>query len=61
MYPVIDKKRCIECGVCVDICPYEVFEFDDKNDAIVGKPEECIECGECIRNCANEAIKLFNG
>ena len=58
MYPAIDKDRCIECLVCVDVCPYEVFdEIDGK--AHVAHPEECIECGECIRNCEQEAISLI--
>ncbi len=57
MYPEIIKDKCINCQVCVDICPYEVFGVKD-NIAIVEFPENCIECGECIRNCGNNAIKL---
>ena len=60
MYPEIDKNRCINCKVCIDICPYEVFD-EVSGFAIVAQPEHCIECGECVRNCENEAIKLVDG
>ena len=58
MYPAIDKDKCIECLVCVDVCPYEVFE-EINGEAQVSHPEECIECGECIRNCEQDAISLI--
>ena len=60
MYPEIDKNKCINCKICVDICPYEVFG-NIRGYAVVENPENCIECGECIRNCENIAIKLVDG
>jgi len=24
--PVVDAADCVECGLCVDTCPYGVFE-----------------------------------
>ena len=58
MYPYIDKNKCTECLVCVEVCPYEVFS-EKNGKSIVSNPEECIECGECIRNCDYNAIKLI--
>jgi len=57
MYPEIDYCRCNFCKVCVEVCPYEVFEIIE-NKVIVKNKESCIECGECIRNCDYKAIKL---
>ncbi len=57
MYPAIIEEKCVICKVCVEVCPYEVFEYTN-NKIIIKYPEECIECGECIRNCEKEAIFL---
>jgi len=41
--PVIDYKKCTNCGNCVDICPMQVFEKE--NDKVVVKhPDKCIGC-----------------
>jgi len=57
MAPDIDRSRCINCLVCVDICPYDVFKKVD-GIAKVFSPQNCIECSECIRNCTSNAISL---
>jgi NAD-dependent dihydropyrimidine dehydrogenase PreA subunit len=57
MYPAIDRDKCINCKICIDICPYEVFDEKECRAEVVN-PESCIECGECVRNCENDAIKL---
>lgn len=28
---VVDQDICIECGTCVAVCPFQAFEFDEKN------------------------------
>lgn len=30
---VVDQDLCIECGSCVAVCPFQAFEFDDRNKA----------------------------
>lgn len=67
----IDKKKCVECGLCVDACPYgAIIEVDRpcnracEVDAIVpGETstsqinyEDCLECGACITACPFGAI-----
>lgn len=32
MPPVIDRTKCIGCGMCADVCPLQVFRHD---------PERC--------------------
>ena len=27
--PSVDKERCIECGVCVNSCPYQALTDDE--------------------------------
>ena len=40
----LDKGDCIDCGVCVDVCPTGI---DIRN----GLQYECIGCGACIDGC----------
>ena len=34
--PEIDKERCVDCGVCVKVCPYQaITDFSsEKNEGI---------------------------
>ena len=42
MPPVIDRKKCIECGKCAQICCVDVYgPFDKAHGPIVRYPEEC--------------------
>jgi adenylylsulfate reductase subunit B len=60
MPPIIDKNRCITCGICVNICPQDVF-FGSKRKKVpkVTYPEECWHCNACVLDCPKEgAIRL---
>ncbi|MCK4378588.1 MAG: 4Fe-4S binding protein [Deltaproteobacteria bacterium] len=59
MYPVINKEKCSGCGTCVDVCPSDVFAFQDEVPQVVA-PEECIECSACVENCPSEAVILID-
>ncbi|MBR3235359.1 MAG: 4Fe-4S binding protein [Atopobiaceae bacterium] len=59
---VIDKDKCIGCGLCSRNCPAECI---DQTDYIAPKhkrasyhinPEKCIKCGACMSNCKFKAI-----
>ncbi len=45
----VDKKSCIDCGICVDKCKMDVKHVGD---------HECISCGECIGACPTKAITM---
>jgi ferredoxin len=51
----IDKKKCIGCGDCVDVCPVEALSIENEK-AVVN--DECIDCGACVNTCPNDAISL---
>ncbi|AKI96689.1 4Fe-4S binding protein [Kosmotoga pacifica] len=52
--PVIDRKRCTLCGLCVDICPY--FALSIENNSVVVDTDECFGCGLCQSRCPVKAI-----
>lgn len=55
--PVMDKTKCVECGMCLAYCPV---------GAIVGTPEKtycicydyCKGCGICASECPKQAIMM---
>lgn len=52
----IDSSLCKRCGICLQICPMEVFEQAEKGDpVIVAKDDLCISCGQCMAICAQGA------
>ncbi|MGD8543786.1 MAG: P-loop NTPase [Candidatus Bathyarchaeota archaeon] len=50
---VIDKTKCIECGLCKNSC-----RFDAINGSIQIDPFSCEGCGVCVVVCTEEAISL---
>lgn len=55
-YPVIDKKRCTECGKCHDFCLFGVYAKENKQVKVV-QPQNCKNnCPACARMCPDKAI-----
>lgn len=59
MPPVIDEGKCTSCGMCYDICNYDVY-FGSKSGETpsVTYPEECWHCNACVIDCPAAAIRL---
>ncbi len=53
----IDYDLCESTGVCVAVCPEDVFEQQDGRTAIVN-PLACTSCWICVENCVSGAIQL---
>ncbi|MCD6493180.1 MAG: 4Fe-4S binding protein [Archaeoglobaceae archaeon] len=51
-----DDEKCVHCGLCISICPVEVFEIKDKK--VVAETSKCIHCGVCINVCPTRALSL---
>lgn len=60
MPPIIDKKKCIDCGICADVCCMDVFKKseDPKPVVYVRYPNECWHCRACAMDCPREAITM---
>jgi len=57
--PVIDKKLCSKCGVCIENCPLDVLHQSKVDDyPEVRYPEECWHCNACKLDCPSGGIQL---
>jgi len=56
----LNREICIGCGVCVDVCPrnvYEMNESDKKVDLV--NPEKCINCNACVHRCVVKCLTIL--
>ena len=59
MPPIVDRKKCVSCGVCASICCMNVFGPTGPGEVpVVRYPEECWHCRACVMDCPAEAIEL---
>jgi ferredoxin len=54
------EDTCNGCGMCIKVCPHNVFELSEKKAHIVRK-DYCMECGACALNCPVGAITVSSG
>ncbi len=66
---IIDSRKCILCGGCVDVCPNYCIRMvstsrirgldnSPKGVALVMNEDKCIRCGLCVQRCPTKAIKM---
>lgn len=55
--PILDKERCIQCGLCYLFCPEPCVKQDEEK-YFVADLFYCKGCGICARECPMGAIKM---
>lgn len=56
----LDPKKCVGCGVCIQVCPHGVLSLKDRR-AHIDQRDACMECGACAQNCPTEAVAVAAG
>lgn len=57
----VDLNKCIGCETCVNICPMDVFYFDQKaHKSVIAYPENGQSCGQCFLNCKGRSLGISN-
>jgi len=57
MKPVVDKKACQGCGMCMGVCPEAAIDYDSERKADIDY-DVCKGCGVCAAVCPRKAIKM---
>ena len=58
MAVIIDREKCNGCGVCMELCPGDLFILDSKRKAEIRSNPDCWNCMVCIKHCPVRAISL---
>jgi NAD-dependent dihydropyrimidine dehydrogenase PreA subunit len=72
MIETLDEATCIGCGLCVEICPMDVFRmrttvdilspskrsFARSSKAYITYPKDCMTCFTCELKCPVSAISV---
>lgn len=67
-YPLINKKICAGCSVCVENCPFDCLKIeepkflgDTETTVYLANRADCTGCGTCEKVCPIRAIKMKEG
>lgn len=55
-YLAVVGKRCVACGVCMNVCPRNAISIPAGITAVVDSTL-CIGCGLCVKNCPAGVMK----
>ncbi len=55
-----DASRCTGCGMCLAVCPREVFRPVNGKIEVASR-DACIECGACRQNCPSGSLNVRAG
>lgn len=53
---VWDSSKCLQCGLCVGVCPVGAMRLTEKGIEI--DVEKCTGCGLCVNGCPVAALQL---
>jgi 2-oxoglutarate ferredoxin oxidoreductase subunit delta len=54
----IDAGLCKQCGVCVALCPRDVFDVDADGTPVASRADDCTACRFCEQHCPDFAIEV---
>ncbi|MCJ7665905.1 MAG: 4Fe-4S binding protein [Actinobacteria bacterium] len=55
---MIDRDKCVDCGVCTSICITQALNLDKKTGKLRFNKDKCILCELCLDCCPVTAIKI---
>ncbi|RUV35561.1 MULTISPECIES: ferredoxin family protein [unclassified Mesorhizobium] len=56
MIEIVSATRCVECDICVKVCPANVFDATDNGVPVIARQEDCQTCFLCEIYCPTDAL-----
>ncbi len=54
----VNRNYCKGCGICIQMCPEDVYGADRDGKPLLVQPDRCIWCERCETYCPDFAISL---
>ena len=54
----VNRAWCKGCGICIALCPEDVYAPDRDGKPVLAQPDRCIWCERCETYCPDFAINL---
>ena len=54
-----NESRCIDCSMCVPLCPSGALELEEKTRKVSFSDSKCVACEICVRACPQKAMELY--
>lgn len=56
MIELISESRCVQCNLCVSVCPTDVFDKGMDGIPLIARKEDCQTCFMCELYCPADAM-----
>jgi NAD-dependent dihydropyrimidine dehydrogenase PreA subunit len=56
MIEFISPSQCVSCGLCVSVCPTDVFEQEKGKVPVIARKDDCQTCFMCESYCPVDAM-----
>jgi NAD-dependent dihydropyrimidine dehydrogenase PreA subunit len=56
MIELVSQSRCIECNICVKVCPTNVFDAVPDAAPVIARQADCQTCFLCEAYCPADAL-----
>ena len=54
----IDHAKCTNCGICIDTCDQDVYDFDIEEVLYLKDESSCVGCRDCVKACLLHALSV---
>ena len=55
----LERDKCIGCKVCIEVCPRNLYVFDDNDKKVdLINSEKCINCNACVKRCLAQCLAI---
>ncbi|KAF0812661.1 Photosystem I iron-sulfur center [Andreprevotia sp. IGB-42] len=56
MIELVSSERCINCDLCVQVCPTNVFDAVPGDNPVIARQDDCQTCFMCEAYCPVDAL-----